>query len=57
MILLLKLCSEDGRQPVFYVYAVGDSTDSFSDLGGIVLHTKVSCKADEYFFPVAGLVH
>lgn len=54
VILPLKLCSEDGRQCVFYIYAVGDGTDLFSDLGGIVLRTKVSCKADEYFFLLQG---
>lgn len=54
VILLLKLCSEDWRQRVFYIYAVGDGTDSFSDLGGTVLHTKVLCKTDEYFFLLQG---
>jgi len=52
--LLLKLCSEDGRQCVFYIYVVVDGTDLFSDLGGTVLHTKVSCKADECVFQLQG---
>lgn len=54
VILLLKLCLEDRRQCVFYMYAVGDRADLFSDLGGFVLQTKVSCKADEYFFLLEG---
>lgn len=59
VILLLKLCSEDGRQRVFYIYAVGGGTDLFGDLGGIVLRT-VQCFVlhcatyVQYFFILQG---